>query len=152
MISANKSIVGPFSNMETAMMEKIVNTKEALKNAIENREQAIIIGNVKLAKKITRLRKINVEELQATEDISVLNSGEASVAMPNLMSHAEAETIWTPYVAAFAIMVLGGLAYYTLTKNYDVLVEGGNVLIFNDGEPKIGGRIRFVLKRELLNN
>ena len=134
------------------MMEKIVNTKEALKNAIENREQAFIIGNEKLAKKITRLRKINVEELQATEDISVLNSGEASVAMPNMMSHAETETIWAPYVAAFAIMVLGGLAYYTLTKDYDVLVEGGDVLIFNDGEPKIGGRIRFVLKRELLNN
>jgi hypothetical protein len=138
--------------METAMMEKIVNTKEALKNAIENREQAIIIANEKLAKKITRFRKINVEELQATEDISVLNSGEVSVAMPNVMFHAESETIWAPYVAAFAIMVLGGLAYYALTKNYDVLVEGGDVLIFNDGEPKIGGRIRFDLKREILNN
>jgi hypothetical protein len=138
--------------METSMMEKIVNTKEALKNAIANKEQAIIVGNKKLAKKIIRLRKINIEEFQATEDISFLNGGEASVALPNMISKAATKTIWAPYVAAFAIMVLGGLAYYALTKNYDVFVEGGGVLIFNDGEPKIGGRIRFVLKSELLNN
>ncbi len=38
-------------------MEKIVNTKEELKEAIKNREQSIVIGSKRLAKKIMRFRK-----------------------------------------------------------------------------------------------
>jgi len=47
---------------------------------------------------------------------------------------------------------LGGLAYYTLTKNYDVLVEGGGRIKINDGEPKFGGRVKFVMKSPILPN
>ena len=127
-------------------MERTVKTKEELKRAIENREQTIIIGNQKLARKITRFQKIRSEELQAAEDITAMNSGEAAVAMPNVLTNAASGSAWSPHVAAFAIMVLGGLAYYALTKNYDVIVEGGGGIKFLDGEPKIGGRVKFVMK------
>ena len=127
-------------------MERTVKTKEELKRAIENREQTIIIGNQKLARKITRFQKIRSEELQAAEDIAAMNSGEAAVAMPNVLTNAASGSAWSPHVAAFAIMVLGGLAYYALTKNYDVIVEGGGGIKFLEGEPKISGRVKFVMK------
>ncbi len=133
-------------------MERTVNTKEELKKAIENREQTIVIGNEKLGKKITRFQKIKSEELQAAEDITAINSGEAAVAMPNVLTNAATGITWTPHVAAFAIMVLGGLAYYALTKNYDVLVEGADRMKFNDGELKIGDRVKFVMKSPILPN
>jgi hypothetical protein len=141
--------VGFFSNKETFKMERTVNTKEELKAAIENRERAIVIGNDNLAKKITRFQKIKSEELQAAEDTTAINGGEAAVAMPSVLTNAATGTAWAPHVAAFAIMVLGGLAYYALTKNYDVLVEGGDSIKFHDGEPKIGGRVKFVMKRPI---
>ena len=147
LIYANKSIVGLFSNMETFKMERTVNTKEELKEAIENRERTIVIANEKLGKKITRFQKIKSEELQAAEDITAINSGEAAVAMPNVLTNAATGITWTPHIAAFAIMVLGGLAYYALTKNYYVLVEGGDRIKINDGEPKFGGRVKLVMKR-----
>jgi hypothetical protein len=133
-------------------MERTVNTKEELKLAIENREQTIVIGNEELAKKITRFQKIKSEETQAAEDLTAMNGGEAAVAMPNVLTNAASGIAWTPHVAAFAIMVLGGLAYYALTKNYDVLVEGADRIKFYDGEPKIGGRVKFVMKRPMFNN
>ena len=133
-------------------MERTVNTKEELKAAIENREQTIVIGNEKLAKKITRFQKIKSEEPQAAEDLTAMNSGEATVAMPNVLTNAASGIAWAPHVAAFAIMVLGGLAYYALTKNYDVLVEGADRIKFHDGEPKIGGRVKFVMKKPMFHN
>jgi hypothetical protein len=70
--------------------------------------------------------------------------------MPNVPPNAASSILWIPNVAAFAIMVLGGLAFYTLTRNYDVFVEGGNGIKFKGGEPKIGGRFKFVLKKRTL--
>ena len=127
-------------------MEKIVNTKEELKEAIKNREQTIVIGSERLAKKITRFRKIKTEEFQATDSISVIGSGEASAAASNVLSNAATDVVWAPCVAAFAIMVLGGLMFYALTKNYDVLVEGGGSFKFNKRNPKVRGRIKLILK------
>ena len=128
------------------MMEKIVKTKEELKEAIKNREPTIVIGSKRLAKKIMRFRKIKTEEFQATEAISVIGSGEASAAAPNLLSNAATDVVWAPCVAAFAIMVLGGLMFYALTKNYDVHVEGGGDFKFNENDPKVRGRIQLILK------
>ena len=133
-------------------MERTVKTKEELKKALENRERTIVIANEKLAKKITRFQKIKTEELQAAEDITAMNSGEAAVTMPNALTNAATGITWAPHVAAFAIMVLGGLAYYALTKNYDVLVEGQEKIKFTDGEPKIGGRVKFVMKSPISPN
>ena len=127
-------------------MEKIVNTKEELKEAIKNREQTIVIGSKRLAKKITRFRKIKTEEFQAAEAISVMGSGEASAAASNVLSKAATDVVWAPCVAAFAIMVLGGLMFYALTKNYDVRVEGGGAFKFNESDPKVRGRIKLILK------
>ena len=128
-------------------MEKIVNTKEELKEAIKNREPTIVIGSKRLAKKITRFRKIKkTEEFQATQAISVIGSGEASAAAPNLLSNAATDVVWVPCVAAFAIMVLGGLMFYALTKNYDVLVKDGGDFKFNESDPKVRGRITLILK------
>ena len=127
-------------------MEKIVNTKEELKEAIKNREPIIVIGSKRLAKKITRFRKIKTEEVQATEAIGVIGSGAASAAAPNVLSNAATDVVWAPCVAAFAIMVLGGLMFYVLTKNYDVLVEGGGDSKFNESDPKVRGRIKLILK------
>jgi hypothetical protein len=127
-------------------MEKIVNTKEELKEAIKNREPTIVIGSKRLAKKITRFRKIKTEEFQATEAISVIGSGEASAAAPNLRSNAATDVVWAPCIAAFAIMVLGGLMFYALTKNYDVLVKDGGDFKFNVSDPKVRGRITLILK------
>jgi hypothetical protein len=132
-------------------MEKIVNTKEELNEAIKNREQTIVIGSKRLAKKITRFRKIKTEEFQATEAIRVIGSGEASAAASNLLSNDATDVVWAPCVAAFAIMVLGGLMFYALTKNYDVLVEGGGGFKFNDSNPKVCGRIKLILKDPKLN-
>ena len=133
-------------------MERTVNTKEELKKAIQHRAPTIIIGNDRLAKKITRIQKVRSEDLQAAEEVSASAGGEASVAMPNVPPNAASSILWVPNVAAFAIMVLGGLAFYTLTKNYDVFVEGGNGIKFKGGEPKIGGRFKFVLKKRTLPN
>ena len=127
-------------------MEKIVNTKEELKEAIKNREPTIVIGSKRLAKKITRFRKIRTEEFQAAEAISVMGSGEASAVASNVLSNAATDVVWAPCVAAFAIMVLGGLMFYALTKNYDVLVEGGGDFKFNESDPKVRGRITLILK------
>ena len=127
-------------------MEKIVNTKEELKEAVKNREQTIVIRSGRLAKKITRFRKIKTEEFQTTDAISVIGSGEASAAASNILSKAAADIVWEPCVAAFAIMVLGGLMYYALTKNYDVLVEGGGNFKINESDPKVRGRIKLILK------
>jgi len=127
-------------------MEKIVNTKEELKEAIKNREQSIVIGSKRLVKKITRFRKIRTEEFQAAEAISVMGSGEASAAASNVLSNAATDVVWAPCVAAFAIMVLGGLMFYALTKNYDVLVEGGGDFKFNESDPKVRGRIKLIQK------
>jgi hypothetical protein len=127
-------------------MEKIVNTKEELKEAIKNREPTIVIGSKRLARKITRFRKIKTEEFQAAQAISVIGSGEASAAAPNLRSNTAPEVVWAPCIAAFAIMVLGGLMFYALTKNYDVLVKGGGGFKFNESDPKVRGRITLILK------
>jgi hypothetical protein len=127
-------------------MEKIVNTAEALTEAIKNREQTIVFGSEKFAKKIIRFRKIRNEEFQATEAISVIGSGEASAAASNVLSNTATDVVWAPCVAAFAIMVLGGLMFYALTKNYDVLVEGGGSFKFNERNPKVRGRIKLILK------
>ena len=127
-------------------MEKIVNTTEELKKAIKNREQIIVIGSRRLAKKITRFRKIKTEEFQAIEAISVIGSGEASAAGSNVLSNAAIDVVWAPCVAAFAIMVLGGLMFYALTKNYDVRVEGGGAFKFKESDPKVRGRIKLILK------
>ena len=132
--------------MEIYGMERTVNTKEELKRAIENKAKIIVIGNDKLAKKITRIQKVRSEDVHAAEEMRTHAGGEASVAMPNVSLNAVPGNTWAPNVAAFAIMVLGGLAYYTSTKNYDVFVEG-NSIEFNDGVPKIGGRFKFLLKR-----
>ncbi len=132
-------------------MEKIVNTKEELKEAIKNREQTIVIGSERLAKKITRFRKIKTEEFQATDSISVIGSGEASAAASNILSNAATDVVWAPCIAAYAIMVLGGLMFYALTKNYDVLVEGGGGIKFNDSNPRVRGRIKLILKNPELN-
>ena len=126
-------------------MEKIVSTKEELKEAIKNREPIIVIGSKRLAKKITRFRKIKTEEVQATEAIGVIGSGAASAAAPNLLSNAVKDVVWAPCVAAFAIMVLGGLMFYALTKNYDLHVEGRGDFKFNESDPKVRGRIKFKL-------
>ncbi len=133
-------------------MERTVNTKEELKKAIEKKAKIIVIGNDKLAKKITRIQKVRSEDVQTDEEMRTSVSGEVSVAKPNVPSNTANGNTWAPNVAAFAIMVLGGLAYYTLTKNYDVLVEGGNGIKFKGGEPKIGGRFKFVLKKRTLPN
>lgn len=130
-------------------MERTVKTKEELKRAIENREQTIIIGNQKLARKITRFQKIRSEELQAAEDITAMNSGEAAVAMPNVLTNAASGSAWSPHVAAFAIMVLGGLMFYALTKNYDVFVGGRCRFKSNESEPKVRGRVKLILKVRL---
>jgi hypothetical protein len=127
-------------------MEKIVNTTEELKEAIKNREQTIVIRSRRLAKKITRFRKIKTEEFQAIEAISVIGSGEASAAGSNVLSNAAIDVVWTPCIASFAMMVLGGLMFYSLTKNYDVLVEGGGGFKFNESDPKVRGRIKLILK------
>ena len=127
-------------------MEKIVNTKEELKEAIKNREQTIVIGSKRLVKKITRFRKIRTEEFQAADTISVMGSGEASAAASNVLSNAATDVVWAPCVAAFAIMVLGGLMFYALTKNYDVRVEGGGAFKFKESDPKVRGRIKLILK------
>ena len=133
-------------------MERTVNTKEELKKAIEKKAKIIVIGNDKLAKKITRIQKVRSEDVQTAEELRASVSGDATVAAPDVPSNAAAGSTWAPNVAAFAIMVLGGLAYYTLTKNYDVFVEGGNGIRFKGGEPKIGGRFKFVLKKRTLPN
>jgi hypothetical protein len=133
-------------------MERTVNTKEELKKAIQHRAPTIIIGNDRLAKKITRFQKVRSEDLQATEEMSASAGGEATVAMPNVPPNAAPSITWAPNVAAFAIMVLGGLAYYSLTRNYDICLEGGGSIKFKDGEPRIGGRFKFILKTPLLFN
>ena len=127
-------------------MEKIVNTKEELKEAIKNREQTIVIGSKRLAKKITRFRKIRTEEFQAADTISVMGSGEASAAASNVLSNAATDVVWAPCIAAFAIMILGGLMFYVLTKNYDLRVDGGGTFKFNESDPKVRGRIKLILK------
>ena len=127
-------------------MEKIVHTKEELKEAIKNREQTIVFGRERLAKKITRFRKIRTEEFQATESISVIGSGEASAAASNVLSNAATDVVWAPCIAAYAIMVLGGLMFYALTKNYDVLPKGRGDFKFNESDPKVRGRITLILK------
>ena len=133
-------------------MEKIVNTAQELTEAIKNREQTIVFGSERLAKKIMRFRKIRTEEFQATEAISVIGSGEASAAASNVLSNAATDVVWAPCVAAFAIMVLGGLMFYALTKNYDVRVEGGGAFKFNESDPKVRGRIKLILKNPEQNN
>ena len=138
-----------YLNYGDPKMEKIVNTKEELKEAIKNREQTIVIGSGKLAKKITRFRKIETEEFQATEAISVIGGGEAAAAASKVLSNAPTDVVWAPCVAAFAIMVLGGLMFYALTKNYDVLVEGRCRFKSNESEPKIRGRVKLILKMRL---
>ncbi len=127
-------------------MEKTVKTIEELKEAVKNREQTIVIGRKGLAKKIMRFRKIKPEIFQATETIGISFSGEASTAASNMLPYAATGVVWAPCIAAFAIMVLGGLVYYALTNNYDVLVEGKGGLKFDAGDPKVCGRIKFILK------
>ena len=130
-------------------MERIVCTKEELKKAIERRADTIVVGNHKLAKKITRFHKVRFEEAQS-ENIVVETAGQASVALPGVVPGAAPGIHWVPSVAAFAIMLLGGLAFYALTKNYDVLVEDIDGINCDEDEPRLNGGIKFVLKKPIL--
>ena len=127
-------------------MEKIVKTIEALKEAVKNREQTIVIGKEGLAKKITRFRNINPEIFQTTETVGISVGGEAAAATSNMLPYAATGVVWAPCIAAFAIMVLGGLVFYALTNNYDVLFEGKGGLKIDAGDPKVRGRIKLILK------
>ena len=69
-------------------MERTVNTKEELKKALEKQAKIIVIGNDKLAKKITRIQKVRSEDLQAEEEIRTCSGEEAPVAKPNVPSNS----------------------------------------------------------------
>ncbi len=75
-----------------------------------------------------------------------MGSGEASAAASRMYCLMLQQTLFGHLALPFAIMVLGGLMFYVLTKNYIVRVEGGGRFKFNESDPKVHGRIKLILK------
>ena len=117
-------------------MEKIVTNKEQLKDAIKNKEKAIIIDDEELAKKVLNFKKIKgltkwslVGLTAATVTglaLAPFTGGYSAVAFPagaySLV--AGGTTISTAALATIGgLLVLGSATLYSIYNGYDVELD-----------------------------
>ena len=127
-------------------MDKIVKNKEELKEAIKNKEQTIVIGNEKLAKKIFKIRKpfssFKQKPADKPKEVSPL-------VMTGCITGLEVVLI----ISIFAIFMLGASIMYALWKSYDVIdIVGKGGGSWGEGDPHADGGFRVSLRRKAANS
>ena len=129
-------------------MEKIINTKKELKAAIKDKVDTIIVGDEKLAKKIIRVRRSKKVIYQPSKIFSAGNKLAVSGGSASVPS-AAGTLAGAEIVVIVAMVILGAIIVYALTRDYEVHIEGqGGATIDENGKPIAKGGGKVILKRK----
>ena len=146
-------------------MEKIVTTKEELKEAIKNKEKTIIIDNEELSRSVLKFKKIKKFSkwtlglllagtavgsvglclAPATGGSSAVIGG-ATAGLVYSLTTASGATISTGAIIAIgALSILGCAVLFALWKDYEVEIQGGGSQSLGIKGEKLGGRFKVKL-------